>query len=194
MHCTSRSLLRTAFNTVLRGPSATPPAFLLPFAVPQTTPFSTTATLNGKRNPRKKGHRDGNPARGTSALRRTGLKKQYLSVKLENLPKPVLDRREHTEVEVDPDHGLWGFFTDEKEALQVPTAVVAHGRAWTVPELRRKDWEELHRLWWKCVREINRYRTMETERQRVKAGYGEYEVDVRLDTVSLDLSSRWMRL
>lgn len=177
MHCTSQSLLRSAFSTVLRQSAITPPSFLLPFALQQFTPFSTTAVLEKKRYSR----RDANPARGTSALRRTGLKKQRLSVSHEPIPQPRLEGR--SAVEVDENHGLWGFFTKDKEVLEPPTTIVAHGRAWTVPELRMRDWDDLHRLWWVCVKEVNRINTMEAERVRVKAGYGEYEAQERRDTV-----------
>lgn len=171
---------------MLRQPTTTPPAFLLPLALQQSAPFSTTAVLEGKR----KSRRDGNPARGQSALRHTGLKKQKLSVKPDQLPKPVLDPERRSKVDVDPDHGLWGFFTEDKEVLQSPTAVAAHGRAWAVAELRMRDWDDLHRLWWVCVKEVNRMHTMEIERKRVKAGYGDYEGMTRMQTVSHCFSPR----
>lgn len=184
MHCTSQSLLRGAFSAALRQPATTPPSFLLPAALlqqQQATPFSTTASLHKKRSSAR---RDNNPARGTSALRHTGLnKKQGISVSLADLPKPVLDPSRRSTVDVDPNHGLWGFFTEDKEVMQPPLAVSAHGRAWTVAELRVRDWDDLHRLWWVCVKEINRIKTMEAERERVKAGYGEYEAQERMQVV-----------
>lgn len=185
MHCSSQSLLRGAFNTALRHPTNTPPGFLLPFAARQSTPFSTTAPLEKRRKPGP----DRNPARGQSALKRTGLKKQRLSsiekrVDAKGLPKPVLDPERRTEDETDPEHGLWGFFAEDGEVLQPPMAIVAHGRAWSVPELRIRDWDDLHRLWWVCVKEVNRISTMEAERKRVEAGHGEYEATKRLAVVS----------
>ena len=183
MHCTSQSLLRGAFGTALRLPATTPPAFLLPLALQQSNPFSTTAALAKKRGPR----RDKNPARGQSALRHTGLKKQRSSILPQMLPKPVLDPERRSKVDVNPDHGLWGFFTADREVLQPPTAVASHGRAWTVQELRMRDWDDLHRLWWVCVKEINRIKTMEAERVRVKAGYGEYESQERSTVVRIRL-------
>ena len=54
-----------------------------------------------------------------------------------------------------------------------------------MPELRNKDWEDLHRLWWVCVKERNRIATYEAERKRLRAGYGEFEADGRLGEVSI---------
>ena len=57
------------------------------------------------------------------------------------------------------------------------------GRAWTVGELRSRDWDSLHQLWWVCVKERNRLATEKIERKRLDAGYGDYENNNRDRTV-----------
>jgi len=123
-------------------------------------------------------------------LRRTGPRKvQTLSVKIENLPKPVLDTAQRSKVEVDPDHGLWQFFNRRRTLFATPEEDAAHGRAWAIAELRNKEWGNLHRLWWVCVKERNRLATEMHERKRIDAGYGESEADTRDQTVRYHFAS-----
>lgn len=143
--------------------------------------------------------RDNNRNRGVSALRRTGpRRRQTLSVKKEDLPIPVLNPKLKSKVEVDEDHGLWGFFNKERRLLATPEEDLAHGRAWTVQELRQKSWDDLHSLWWICVKERNRIATEKRERQRIQAGYGDFEADDRDQTIRITqrairhvLTERW---
>jgi hypothetical protein len=50
-------------------------------------------------------------------------------------------------------------------------------------ELRSHDWDELHQLWWVCVKERNRLATEKIELRRLNAGYGEFEAQERDKTV-----------
>lgn len=61
------------------------------------------------------------------------------------------------------------------------------GRSWAVTELRDKSWDDLHKLWWVCIKERNRIATSNMERDRLKAGYGEHEAEGRDKTVSSSL-------
>ncbi|KAJ4986776.1 50s ribosomal protein l4 [Stagonosporopsis vannaccii] len=138
--------------------------------------FSTSTALQKK---------DNNINRGISAVRRTGLRpRQTLSVRqkdFENqqLPTPVKIEEKPTGTQ---DHGLWDFFKDQA-LLTTPTQLAQHGREWTIGELRSKDWDSLHQLWWVCVKERNRLATEKLERARLKALYGDHEAKDRDEVV-----------
>ena len=57
------------------------------------------------------------------------------------------------------------------------------GRAWTVFELRERDWETLQQLWWVCVKERNRLATEELTRVRHETPDGDTEAKQRDETI-----------
>ncbi|KAI9783503.1 MAG: 54S ribosomal protein L4 mitochondrial [Geoglossum umbratile] len=161
--------------------SETPPPFLVPSlssavasSLVRVSRFSTSQPQGFPR--------DRNPDRGVSAIRRTGTR-EPLSVSNLPLPKPVLDPSKRSKVQVDENHGLWQFFNKERTAISKPEDDYAHGRPWSAEELRNKSWEDLHSLWWVCVKERNRIATQSFERGRLKAGYGDYEAQRRDTTI-----------
>ena len=110
------------------SPELNPPIFLAPLlaSIPQPlhqrSSFSTTPTLSVRANKK----RDGNPHRGESALRRTGLRYPN-GMSRQPLPQPVLDPKKRTKIEVDPNHGLWGFFNRNRKALSSPEDLSQRG-------------------------------------------------------------------
>lgn len=121
--------------------------------------------------------------RGVSALRRKTGKKQWLRVEPDDLPKPVLNPSKHSTVQTDEDHGLWEFFPSDRKTMATPEEIGVHGRGWYIQELRNKDWDDLHRLWWACVKERNRLLTYACERDRIGNTYGTAESNGRTKAV-----------
>lgn len=116
-------------NTLRAFPSkGNPPAFLAPTLasspkrLPHQPHFSTTAAVCLLKRRRSVG----NPHRGESALRRTGLRRP-VGMSKEPLPQPVLDPKRRSKVQVDPNHGLWGFFNKNKKVLTPPQEDSAMG-------------------------------------------------------------------
>ncbi|QIX00933.1 hypothetical protein AMS68_006450 [Peltaster fructicola] len=133
-----------------------------------------------------------------SALKSSGLGKKFVlqtDVGRHPLPQPMRRTSKHR---IDHNHGLWGFFDQDRSALMTPEALSKHGRAWTVAELRKKDFDDLWRLYWTCIREVNRINTYEMERSRLKIHFGEHEARLRLEeaqktqkAIKHALTERW---
>lgn len=72
------------------------------------------------------------------------------------LREPIVPK--HTNFDVSPDHPLWAFFpkgNKTERALQTHDEVAKDVRAWTMPELRRKSFEDLHKIWYLTLKERN---------------------------------------
>ena len=135
--------------------------------------------------------------RGTGPLVNRGLWKYPL-------PEPVARGRvpKQTDYEDTADHGLWGFFHEDRKALVPPEDESSHGmltlqhpvngkdeltrtgRSWSYAELSIKSFDDLHKLYWLCVKEQNQLLTREKEMTRVHAGFGLVELEEKLKVVS----------
>lgn len=52
------------------------------------------------------------------------------------------------------DHPLWQFFSDKKY-MRKPDELDTLSRPWSIAELRRKSFDDLHSLWYTCLKERN---------------------------------------
>lgn len=131
---------------------------------------------------------DANKKRGVSAMRSTGTRKPLNILKLfPQLPQPVKFRdtaeARKNEVPTNPNHGLYGFFNEKREVVVIGEEEALHGRAWTTTELSKKSFEDLHKLYWVCLKELNALATRRAEHRRLKAGFGSEELEAREKTV-----------
>ncbi|KAL1835813.1 hypothetical protein VTJ49DRAFT_6034 [Mycothermus thermophilus] len=170
------SLSMGALGRIRMMPSApTPP--INPSLTQRATLSTSAARLKRHKYAGARDNRDHSKSRGESAMRGSGTRWR-LSMSDEPLPRPV-PREKLPPIATDPDHGLWDFFYDRERIVNTPEEDSKHGRAWSVEELRHKSWDDLHRLWWVCVKERNRIATANFERENQKLGFGEAEAKER---------------
>ncbi|RKO88740.1 mitochondrial 39-S ribosomal protein L47 (MRP-L47)-domain-containing protein, partial [Blyttiomyces helicus] len=66
--------------------------------------------------------------------------------------------------------GLEDFF--EKEGAWVwDSKAIPTGRHWNAAELRNKSFDELHKLWWVCIKEQNKLYSQKEEARRLVANF-----------------------
>lgn len=69
------------------------------------------------------------------------------------LRKPILPTIDN--IKVRDDHPLWEFF-HKKQFVRSSEDLEIQGRSWTVQDLRKKSFEDLHALWYVCLKELNK--------------------------------------
>ncbi|KAG6067879.1 hypothetical protein E4U32_002614 [Claviceps aff. humidiphila group G2b] len=142
---------------------------------PLRASFSTTAQLcERKIKCVRKIKKERNKKRGVSSLYGSGPR---VPLSMSGIPLPI--PREKPKIPVDETHGLWGFFPEPGKLLWTPDETSRHGRAWTVEELRRKSWEDLHSLWWVCCKQRNLLATSWMQLSKAQLGFGETEFEKR---------------
>ncbi|ODV67184.1 54S ribosomal protein L4, mitochondrial [Hyphopichia burtonii NRRL Y-1933] len=80
----------------------------------------------------------------------------FTNLKNIKLREPIVPT--HQNFDVSPDHPLWAFFADGNEstaAFRESEDLDTSSRAWSFPELRRKSFEDLHKIWYLTLKERN---------------------------------------
>ncbi|KAI0150445.1 MRP-L47-domain-containing protein [Xylariaceae sp. FL1272] len=170
--------LRPSISRVIK--STTSLSFSVPSTAASRTGSQACAFSSTPKNDNRRPRRDNNRLRGLSTIYRSGTRFR-MNIDKSQIPKPVANYK--PEIKVDPNHGLWDFFYAKDKIMLTPTEEMQYGRAWTVEELRHKSWEDLHKLWWVCVKEQNRIATARKEKTRLKATDGIEEGEARLREV-----------
>lgn len=163
------------------------PLFLVPACAESSvnSSFIRTFTSSTCLHERRR-NKDMNRRRGVSAIRSTGLRKPLIVDRLyPELPTPRPEKeRPLDEFPINPDHGLYGFFNQDKKVVLTEEEESSHGRSWEYKELMIKSFDDLHQLYWACILEGNQIATRYGEFRRLKLGYGDVENQNRAATVS----------
>lgn len=80
----------------------------------------------------------------------------FKSLKSIQLRPPIVPT--HKNFDVSPDHPLWAFFPDgnnSESCLRQDSELPLESRAWDMALLRRKSFDDLHKLWYLTLKERN---------------------------------------
>lgn len=80
----------------------------------------------------------------------------FKSLKNIKLRQPIVPT--HKNFDVSPDHPLWAFFPNgnkSESCFREADEVDVESRPWNFPELRRKSFDDLHKIWYLTLKERN---------------------------------------